>query len=100
MIHDADWLRRQIGALTGDQEAVRDHAWELGDAPDAYIAAQIKGIVGVEIEILGIDGKWKVSQNRPAADISRVAEALGDASEPHANAEMADLVRRHGKEKR
>ncbi len=44
-----------------------------------YIAAQIKGIVGVEIEIPEIDGKWKVSQNRPAADIARVAEALGDA---------------------
>ena len=69
---------------------------QVADAPDAYIAAQIKGIVGVEIEILEIDGKWKVSQNRPAADIVRVAEALGDASEPHANAEMAGLVRKYG----
>jgi transcriptional regulator len=96
VIHDADWLRRQIGALTGEHEAVRDHAWQVGDAPDAYIAAQIKGIVGVEIEIFEIDGKWKVSQNRPAADISRVADALGDTSEPHANTEMAGLVRQYG----
>ena len=100
VIHDTDWLRQQIGALTGDHEAVRAHAWDVDDAPDAYITSQIKGIVGVEIEILGIDGKWKVSQNRPAADISRVAEALGDASEPHANAEMAGLVRRYGEGKR
>ena len=95
VIHDADWLRRQIGALTGEHEAVRDHAWQVGDAPDAYIAAQIKGIAGVEIEILEIDGKWKVSQNRPTADIVRVAEALGDTSEPHANADMAGLVRKY-----
>jgi transcriptional regulator len=96
VIHDADWLRRQIGALTGDHEAVREQAWQVGDAPDGYIASQIKGIVGVEIEILEIDGKWKVSQNRPEADRTRVAAALGNASEPHANAEMAGLVRLYG----
>src|SRR5690606_21598522 len=96
VIHDPEWLRRQVGALTGEHEAVRDHAWEVSDAPDAYVAAQIKGIVGVEIEILEIDGKWKVSQNRPAVDVSRVADALDDRSEPHANPEMAGLVRRYG----
>ncbi|MDQ2632542.1 MAG: FMN-binding negative transcriptional regulator [Pseudomonadota bacterium] len=96
VIHDADWLRMQVGVLTGEHEAVRERAWQVGDAPDAYIAAQIKGIVGVEIEILEVDGKWKVSQNRPAADISGVAEALVDASEPHANADMAGLVHRYG----
>ncbi len=99
VVHDAAWLRRQIGALTGDHEAAREHAWQVGDAPDAYIAAQIKGIVGVEIEILEIDGKWKVSQNRPAADIARVAEALGDPSEPQADAEMAGLVHKYGEGK-
>ena len=96
VIHHVDWLRRQIGALTGEHEAVRDQAWHVGDAPDAYISALIKGIVGVEIEILEIDGKWKVSQNRPAADVVRVAEALGDASEPHGNADMGNLVRQYG----
>lgn len=96
VIHDADWLRRQIGALTGEHEAIRARAWEVSDAPDAFIASQIKGIVGVEIEIAEIDGKWKVSQNRPEADRTRVAAALGDASEPHANAQMAELVRKLG----
>ncbi|HEY6630904.1 MAG TPA: FMN-binding negative transcriptional regulator [Rhizobiaceae bacterium] len=99
VIHDADWLRGQIGALTGEHEAVRDHAWTVSDAPDAFIASQIKGIVGVEIEIAGIDGKWKVSQNRPEADRTRVAAALGDTSEPHANAEMGELVQRYGAER-
>lgn len=100
VIHDAEWLRRQIGALTGEHEAVRGHAWQVSDAPDAYIAAQIKGIVGVEIEIAAIDGKWKVSQNRPEADRTRVADALGDTAEPHANAEMGELVRRYGARRR
>ena len=96
VIHDADWLRSQIGKLTGEHEAAREHAWAVDDAPDAYIAAQIKGIVGVEIEIAEIEGKWKVSQNRPEADISRVADGLGDASDPHSNAQMAGLVGRYG----
>ena len=96
VIHDADWLRKQIGALTGEHEAVREHAWQVSDAPEAYVAAQIKGIVGVEIEILEIDGKWKVSQNRPAADVAKVTAGLDDRSEPHANAEMAGLVRQYG----
>src|SRR5262245_24845181 len=100
VVHDADWLRRQIGALTGEHEKIREHAWQVSDAPDDYIAGQIKGIVGVEIEILEIDGKWKVSQNRPEADRTRVAAALADASEPHANPEMARLVRRYGESKR
>lgn len=97
VIHDAGWLRSQIGALTGEHEAVREHGWAVSDAPDAYIAAQIKGIVGVEIEIADIQGKWKVSQNRPAADIAGVSAALSDPDDPHANAEMADLVRKHAR---
>ncbi|MCX7305835.1 MAG: FMN-binding negative transcriptional regulator [Hyphomicrobiales bacterium] len=94
-IHDADWLRRQIGALTGEHEAMREHAWAVEDAPDAYIAAQIKGIVGVEIEIVEIAGKWKISQNRPAADIASVATALADQSDPHHDPDMAALVARN-----
>lgn len=96
VIHDTGWLRSQIGKLTGEHEAARDHAWAVEDAPDAYIASQIKGIVGVEIEIAEIEGKWKVSQNRPEADISRVADGLGDASDPHFNEQMSGLVGRYG----
>lgn len=96
VIHDASWLRGQIGKLTGEHEAAREHAWAVEDAPETYIASQIKGIVGIEIEIAVIDGKWKVSQNRPEADRTRVAEAFGDASDPHFNHDMAGLVRRYG----
>ncbi|WP_274626495.1 FMN-binding negative transcriptional regulator [Arvimicrobium flavum] len=96
VVEDAAWLRAQIEALTGEREASRPMPWKVGDAPDAYVAAQIKGIVGVEIEITHVDGKWKVSQNRPAADIALVAQGLDASAEVHANPAMAELVRRYG----
>jgi transcriptional regulator len=92
VFEDADWLRRQVDALTGEHEAGRRAPWAVTDAPDRYIASQLKGIVGVEIEIMAIEGKWKVSQNRPAADVIEVVAGLGVADDPHANADMARLV--------
>lgn len=96
VIEDAGWLRTQIGALTREHEGLRPTPWAVGDAPDAFVDAQIKGIIGVEIAITAIEGKWKVSQNRPKADIAEVAEGLGAAAEVHANPGMAELVRRYG----
>jgi transcriptional regulator len=96
VIDDPTWLRTHIAALTADHEAARAAPWEVADAPVDYIAAQLKGIIGVEIAITAIDGKWKVSQNRPAADLARVAQGLSDQSETHTNLEMAELVRRYG----
>jgi transcriptional regulator len=65
------------------------------DAPATFVAAQLKGIVGVEIEITRIEGKWKVSQNRPEADRLGVAEGLR-TSEDDAARRMADLVEAFG----
>lgn len=97
VIGDADWLRIQIGKLTGGHEGKRSAPWSVEDAPETYIASQIKGIIGVEIEITDIEGKWKVSQNRAASDIAGVEAGLQDPSEAHANAEMAELVRERGR---
>lgn len=91
---DRDWLLRHVGRLTGRHEHGRAEPWQVGDAPDAYIAAQLKGIVGLEIAISRIEGKWKVSQNRPAADRVGVAEGLAP-DEPA----MAGLVREYGAER-
>jgi transcriptional regulator len=96
VVDDADWLRRQIGKLTGDHEGVRSKSWAVEDAPETYIASQIKGIIGVEIEIAEIEGKWKVSQNRPAGDVAGVHNGLATAGETHANADMAGLVEHYG----
>jgi transcriptional regulator len=73
-----DWLRRQVDHLTDAQEQGRAHPWSVADAPDAFIAAQLGGIVGLEIPIARIEGAWKLSQNRSAADRQGVIDGLGD----------------------
>jgi transcriptional regulator len=96
IIDDPAWLRAQIEALTRGQEDRRAEPWAVGDAPETFIASQIKGIIGIEIDIAEIEGKWKVSQNRPAADRNGVVEGLA-ASEDTDAAVMAELVRRYGR---
>ena len=76
VIDDTAWLRAQIGALTSSQENQRPEPWKVADAPEAFIEGQIKAIIGIEIPILTIEGKWKVSQNRSTADRQGVYEGL------------------------
>ncbi|KAA0699032.1 FMN-binding negative transcriptional regulator [Neorhizobium sp. P12A] len=97
VIEDAAWLWTQIEALTRSQEGQRAAPWAVDDAPADFIASQIKGIIGIEIEIAEIDGKWKVSQNRPEADRKGVVRGLEDSNGAADTAEMAELVRRYGK---
>lgn len=91
----AEWLRRQIGSLTRTQEAGRAQPWAVEDAPENFIAGQIKGIIGIEIPISRIEGKWKVSQNRGEADRTGVADGLRQEG-PEAEA-MARIVDERGK---
>lgn len=95
IVDDKEWLSGQIAELTAAHEAGRAEPWQVTDAPGAFIEAQIKGIVGLEIEITEISGKWKVSQNRPVADRAGVAEGL-EANGDAPAAEMAHLVRAFG----
>jgi transcriptional regulator len=90
-VEDRGWLADQIAALTDLLEKRRDGPWAVSDAPAPFVEAQIKGIVGIEIPITRIEGKWKVSQNRPEADRRGVAEGLRAAGD-EAGREMADLV--------
>lgn len=76
LIEDPAWIREQIGHLTSIHEGQRAKPWDVSDAPDSYIAGQIKAIVGVEIPIARIEGKWKASQNRPEADRQGVEAGL------------------------
>ena len=89
---DPAWLGAQIEALTSRHENSRAPAWAVSDAPRTYIESQMRGIVGIEVEIGTIEGKWKVSQNRPEADRRGVAEGLA-----RDNPAMSELVRRYGK---
>ena len=95
VIDDANWLRRQIEDLTRHKEETRAAPWAVDDAPEAFVAAQIKAIIGLEIPIERIEGKWKVSQNRPAVDQAGVVAGLR-GSGPEAEA-MAKAVAELGK---
>lgn len=79
VIDQADWLRHQISELTESQEVTQPKPWGMDDAPADFTKAMINGVVGVEIAITEIQGKWKVSQNRPARDIDGVRTGLTDA---------------------
>lgn len=94
VIDDQDWLATQIADLTASQEGTRATPWAVTDAPAPFIQSQIKGIIGLEIEIAEIHGKWKVSQNRPVADRAGVAHGL--ESETASQSGMARLVRSYG----
>ena len=91
VMEEPDWLHRQIRALPDQQERTRAEPWAVDDAPVDFQAAQVKGIVGIEIAIASMTGKWKVSQNRPAADQAGVAAGL-DAEGSEEAAAMAALV--------
>jgi transcriptional regulator len=95
IVDDAAWLLANVAALTDQQEGRRPKPWAVSDAPEAYIASQLKGIVGVEILLSGIEGKFKASQNRPQADRAGVAEGLLGEASPHADA-MRELVKVRG----
>jgi transcriptional regulator len=94
VVEDPAWLRRQLEDLTLLKEGGRPEPWKVDDAPAPYVAAQIKGIVGVEIPIDRIEGKWKVSQNRSEADRAGVVAGLrGEGASAGA---MAELVAERG----
>jgi transcriptional regulator len=95
VMDDPAWLLKQVTAMTSAQEAARPEPWSVSDAPSDFLASQMKGIVGVEIEITRIEGKWKVSQNRPEADRRGVAAGLRDVGDGNA-LHMADLVDERG----
>ncbi|SDM44031.1 negative transcriptional regulator, PaiB family [Methylobacterium phyllostachyos] len=88
VIEDPAWLRRQIADLTALREAPRAEPWAVSDAPESFVAAQVQALIGVEIAITHLEGKWKMSQNRSAADRTGVIAGLQAAGE----ADLAKLV--------
>ncbi len=91
---DEDRLLDLVTRLTKVREGARPRPWAVADAPAGFIRAQLKGIVGFELPIGKLEGKWKMSQNRPAEDRAGVSQGLRSEG---ATA-VADLVdRRSGK---
>jgi transcriptional regulator len=76
IVHDHEWLRGLVTRLTNRFEAGRRAPWRVTDAPAAFVERQLGAIVGIEITLTKLAGKWKVSQNRPEADRRGVADGL------------------------
>lgn len=92
VIEDAAWLRRQLDDLTGCQEKLRPQPWSVSDAPSDYITTQMKAIIGIEISINRIDGKWKMSQNKDDADREGVIAGMRSDTDPHRNIRVAEVI--------
>jgi transcriptional regulator len=93
VMNDDAWLRRQIEDLTDSREAQRTEPWMVSDAPDDFVAMQMRAIVGIEIPILRIEGKWKMSQNRPEADRAGVIAGFRETGDEA----IAALVEERGR---
>jgi len=89
---DADRLRAHVTRLTDRQEAPRDDRWRVSDAPGDFVDGMLKGIVGLELPITRLEGKWKMSQNRPAADQQGAIVGLEATGRPPEQA-VAEVMR-------
>lgn len=96
IVEDAAWLRAHLTRLVFQQENERPVPWAVSDAPDDFVERQMKGIVGIELPISRIEGKWKVSQNRQEQDRTGVSRGLR-AESAGAPSPMAELVERYGR---
>lgn len=92
VIQDAAWLHRQLADLTRCHEGLRPLPWSLEDAPADYLAAQMQAIVGIEIPITHLEGKFKLSQNKNAQDKAGVIHGLQDESDAHHHGKLAAQV--------
>ena len=92
VIEDGHWLRKQIGDLTDTMEHKRKTPWKVSDAPKDFIDSQIKGIVGIEIDVTAINGKYKMSQNKTTGEVEGVIGGLSNKSDEHHNDSIAEIV--------
>jgi transcriptional regulator len=91
VIDDASWLRRLLETLTDHHEADQPKPWKISDAPDDHIEKSLRAIVGLEVAIERIEGKFKLSQNHPARNRAGVIAGLHDR-DGDGDAELAALM--------
>jgi transcriptional regulator len=97
VIEDIGWLERQLSDLTYAQERQRPQPWAVTDAPRDYIATQMKAIIGFEIPIERIEGKWKMSQNKSDSDRQGVIAGMRAEQDPHRNLAVAEDIENSNK---
>lgn len=92
IVHDdAKWVRGAVGKLTQAMERMSTVPWKMGDAPQDYLRGMLGNIVGIEIPLRRIEGKWKASQNRSDADRNGAIEGLR-ARGSNGDDAMADVM--------
>jgi transcriptional regulator len=95
VVHDdTQWVETLVRRLTEQREAALPHPWSVDDAPPAFVAGQLRAIVGLELVITRIEAKAKLSQNRPAQDVDGVVAGLAARGELEASAAVAAARRR------
>jgi len=94
VIEDAVWLRAHLERLTDRFEKGRESPWKVSDAPDEFIAKLLPVLVGIEIPISRLLGKWKVSQNQPSVNRSSVECGLRESGREEAVAMADEIARR------
>jgi transcriptional regulator len=92
LVEDPGWLLTHLKSLTAQHESAFARPWAVTDAPEDYIASQLRGIVGIEIPVRRMEGKWKVSQNKSEQTRESIEKGLEDLGTP-ASVAMRDLVR-------
>lgn len=92
-VEDPDWLLEHLSTLTDQSEAIAEHPWKVSDAPPEFISRLARAIVGLELEITRVEGKWKTSQNRSDEDALAVVAGLLSLATP-ASETMRELVQK------
>jgi transcriptional regulator len=82
VIQDEHWLLTNVEKLTNIHEAASPSPWKVSDAPQNFIKSQLKGIVGLELPVQRLEGKWKVSQNRTEQERKGVVDGLATLNTP------------------
>ncbi|MGB6143608.1 MAG: FMN-binding negative transcriptional regulator [Rhodanobacter sp.] len=98
VIDDAAWLRRLLETLTDHHEAGQPQPWKISDAPDDHIETSLRAIVGLEVSIDRIEGKFKLSQNHPARNRAGVIAGLRER-DGDGDAELAAWMSRQEESK-
>jgi len=89
VVDDAPWLHTLVSRLSDTHERQQAQPWAVSDAPGDYVQQMLRAIVGIEIPVTRLIGKWKVSQNRSEPDRRGVAQGLAAAGEAGMAAHVA-----------
>lgn len=82
LIEESERLLQIVSRLSDQHESGRERPWAVSDAPREYIDAMLRAIVGFALPIRRLEGKWKLGQNRSAADQQGVRDGLADSTSP------------------